>query len=90
MVAIRHSSYPRWNQLRTGPEITISCIFVAARRILAVGRGSVGRFEDVSGRNPAAQEEARGRAGRDRALAGRRAATPFVISGATSTTAETS
>ena len=40
MVAIRHPSCPRWNPLRTGPEVAISCVVVAARQLFAGGRGS--------------------------------------------------
>src|ERR1017187_1737292 len=43
MVAIQHSSGPRWNPPPTHPAVLISCVVVTARQILAGGRGSVGR-----------------------------------------------
>src|ERR1039458_8289018 len=40
MVAIRHSSCPRWNPPPTYPAVLISCVVVTACRVFAGGRGS--------------------------------------------------
>jgi hypothetical protein len=37
MVAIRHSSCPRWNSPPTRPAVLISCVVATARRIFAGG-----------------------------------------------------
>jgi hypothetical protein len=35
VVAIQRPSYPRWNPPRTGPAVTVPCVVMAARQILA-------------------------------------------------------